>query len=85
MDYWEYPPHMLRRTYIAAMRQGQTFDCGICNKTIKKMQNLTIDHIVPKSKGGSHDYANLQAAHRRCNALKGDVEPSWDELQNLYA
>jgi 5-methylcytosine-specific restriction endonuclease McrA len=73
--YLEYPPHMLRRTYLSAMRQGKVFDCGICHKPIEKMYQLTIDHIIPKSKGGSHEYENLQAAHKRCNGSKGNTEP----------
>lgn len=31
----------------------------------------TVDHIVPKSKGGRDTPANLQAACAPCNAAKG--------------
>lgn len=84
-SYYDYPPHMLRRTYLCAMRQGQLFACGICSNIIKKPRALTIDHIVPKSKGGSDNYENLQPAHKHCNQRKGDNEPDFLELQNLYA
>ena len=33
--------------------------------------NLTIDHIVPESKGGTQDLTNLQTLCRTCNARKG--------------
>lgn len=53
--------------------------CGICGEPIPK--DLTreqyldprygvMDHIIPLGKGGTHEYANVQAAHRRCNDLK---------------
>lgn len=32
----------------------------------------TIDHVVPRSKGGSHTWENVVAACRRCNLRKGD-------------
>lgn len=32
----------------------------------------TIDHIVPLSKGGDHNYANVRAAHFACNVRRGN-------------
>jgi hypothetical protein len=32
----------------------------------------SIDHIKPKSKGGTHTWDNTQLAHRRCNRIKRD-------------
>jgi hypothetical protein len=32
---------------------------------------VEIDHLIPRSKGGSDDDNNLRAACRRCNNLKG--------------
>lgn len=77
-NYYYYPPHMLRRTYVSAMRQGKIFNCGICEHPIYKNDKrgiLTIDHIVPKSRGGSDEFDNLQAAHESCNMRKGSIEP----------
>lgn len=35
-------------------------------------KNLTIDHVVPKSKGGKTNWNNLVTACHRCNTLKGN-------------
>lgn len=32
----------------------------------------TWDHVVPLSRGGTNDYANLRPAHRSCNSRKRD-------------
>lgn len=31
----------------------------------------SIDHIIPVSNGGLHEWSNVQLSHRRCNSLKG--------------
>ena len=35
-------------------------------------KNLTIDHIIPKSKGGGDNWFNLTLACSRCNTKKGN-------------
>ena len=46
---------------------------GICNgcKIPFPFRNLTIDHIVPKSKGGTDHIENLQLLCSACNSMKG--------------
>jgi 5-methylcytosine-specific restriction endonuclease McrA len=34
-----------------------------------------IDHVLPRSRGGSHTWENVVAACRRCNTRKGDRRP----------
>lgn len=53
--------------------------CGICGKPVnmKAYHNAgdygSIDHIKPVSKGGQHQWDNVQLAHRKCNTDKRDV------------
>lgn len=35
--------------------------------------DLNLDHIVPRSRGGSDDLENLMLVHRQCNLMKGDL------------
>lgn len=44
------------------------FQCQYCGS----QKDLTLDHIIPKAKGGKTSWNNLVTACRRCNALKGD-------------
>jgi len=44
--------------------------CGICSDPI--LEDFHVDHIIPLSRGGEHSYANVQAAHPRCNIKKGN-------------
>jgi 5-methylcytosine-specific restriction endonuclease McrA len=37
------------------------------------VDEFTIDHLFPQSKGGSHHPDNLVPACPQCNALKGDM------------
>jgi 5-methylcytosine-specific restriction endonuclease McrA len=51
--------------------------CAIChepgNTTDPTDRNyLTIDHILPRSRGGRTAFANFRLAHRRCNSKKDD-------------
>ncbi|MGY6500224.1 MAG: HNH endonuclease [Acidimicrobiales bacterium] len=45
-------------------------DQGTCQYCGNKAES--IDHVVPRSRGGEHDWCNVVAACRRCNAHKGD-------------
>ena len=54
--------------------------CLICNGPLRfdveTANGVTIEHIVPRSAGGSEDLCNLGLTHLRCNAEKG---VHWDE------
>ncbi len=44
--------------------------CHLCGRKTTR-RTASIDHIVPLSKGGTHEYANCQTAHLKCNMSKG--------------
>ena len=45
--------------------------CNGCGNTYQE-KDLTVDHIVPVSKGGTNDIANLQLLCHNCNSIKGN-------------
>jgi 5-methylcytosine-specific restriction endonuclease McrA len=57
-----------RRAVFA--RDGWT--CQYCGSR----QNLTVDHVIPRSKGGSSDWTNIVASCAPCNRRKGDHLPA---------
>jgi hypothetical protein len=72
-----------RNAFISNVNKKKIFErdnyvCQICKKLgftfIDKYHPLylTIDHIIPISKGGLHCPENVQTAHFRCNSSKGD-------------
>jgi len=44
--------------------------CGLCGQLVAPSE-IDIDHIHPRSLGGSDDPNNLQVSHARCNRRKG--------------
>jgi 5-methylcytosine-specific restriction endonuclease McrA len=63
---WKVPP-VNRREVL----RRDNHSCQYCGST----KNLTIDHVIPRSKGGQHTWDNVVAACERCNSLKGDRLP----------
>lgn len=53
--------------------------CVYCGST----KNLTIDHVIPRAKGGKDSWGNLVTCCDRCNNKKGSNILSKDELQKL--
>ena len=47
------------------------WQCSACGKYLKDA-DATVDHITPRSKGGSDEDWNLISLCRRDNAIKGD-------------
>lgn len=43
-------------------------------KSPRPDDSLTIDHVVPISKGGTNDPANLRICCTKCNNLKGSTD-----------
>jgi 5-methylcytosine-specific restriction endonuclease McrA len=56
-----------RRAVFA--RDGWT--CQYCGSR----SNLTVDHVIPRSKGGSSEWDNIVASCAPCNRRKGNMTP----------
>jgi 5-methylcytosine-specific restriction endonuclease McrA len=60
-----------------AILDRDSYRCQLCGRALKMTESVphplapTLDHIVPLAKGGRHEPENVQAAHFRCNSLKG--------------
>jgi 5-methylcytosine-specific restriction endonuclease McrA len=52
----------------AMIYKRDNYTCQYCGAT----KHLTIDHVVPKSKGGGEDWSNLAVACSKCNTSKGN-------------
>ena len=51
---------------------SQQFKCAMCGKLLQ--EDWEVDHIVSLQRGGSNDFRNLQALHKRCHAYKNHFE-----------
>jgi 5-methylcytosine-specific restriction endonuclease McrA len=36
---------------------------------------ITLDHVIPLTRGGAHTASNLRVACRSCNSSKGELMP----------
>lgn len=59
---------LLNRNNLFKRDKGECQYCG-------SKKQLTIDHVVPRSKGGKTNWNNLITACHRCNVQKGDKTP----------
>lgn len=59
-----------RRECVADLLAAQGGLCGLCGELIADGERVNIDHIVPRSRGGSGERGNLRAVHRACNEAK---------------
>ncbi len=51
-------------------------NCHLCGLPCKGtgFRRPTIDHVIPRSKGGTNHYDNLKIAHEVCNHLRNDQD-----------
>lgn len=54
------------------VKQEFGYLCHLCLKEISE-DNFTVDHVIPRSKGGTNAIENLRPAHGKpCNFARGD-------------
>lgn len=73
---------------VIAERDGWT--CWLCGGPIDpeasstSRHGPTVDHVVPRSRGGRTEAANLRLAHRSCNGARADHLPELEWPADLY-
>jgi 5-methylcytosine-specific restriction endonuclease McrA len=62
-----------KRVFIWERDKGCCWICGLA----VTLEEMTLDHFVPKSKGGKNTVDNLRASHGECNNKRGngDLRP----------
>lgn len=63
---WKIPP--VNRREVLRRDKSQCQYCG-------SRKHLTLDHVIPRSKGGTHTWDNVVTACTDCNSRKGDSLP----------
>jgi len=65
--------------------------CHVCHCKIKSIQEMTLDHLVPSSRGGPDVEWNVAASHAKCNNIRGNgrfethkSRVAWDVYKAMY-
>jgi hypothetical protein len=57
--------------------------CAYCGAHCSE-SDLTVEHIIPVSRGGRHEWTNVVTACRSCNTRKGNRRPEEARMPLLY-
>jgi 5-methylcytosine-specific restriction endonuclease McrA len=80
---WDRPSVIILRRYVRVPNGGtvpvsrrgvlrrDSHRCGYCGSSAN-----TIDHVLPRSRGGADSWENLVACCLKCNNIKGDRTPN---------
>ncbi len=69
------PPRRTRSLSRKGVMLRDQNTCQYCRKVFP-VKELTIDHVIPTSRGGVSSWENLVTACRPCNHRKGDHTPA---------
>jgi len=56
----------------ALLSEQQNHRCCYCGEHFTHYNPATIEHVIPKARGGTDDYDNLVVACEPCNRQRGD-------------
>jgi 5-methylcytosine-specific restriction endonuclease McrA len=57
------------------------YKCAYCGRSDLM---LTVDHVIPKARGGTDTWENLVTACTKCNNVKGDRTPEEADMKLLF-
>jgi len=66
-------PFLPRKLSKKEVFMRDKFTCQYCGK---KVQDLTLDHVIPRRQNGAHTWENVVAACSRCNLHKAGRTPA---------
>lgn len=72
-EYGELPPRRIGFTRPNLARRD-SHECQYCGRKLL-LSEVTIDHVIPRSKGGPNHWENVVAACASCNSRKADSTP----------
>lgn len=75
-------PHRRVPATRAAIMLRDAYTCQYCGDMPGRSM-LTVDHVMPRSRGGAHDWNNLVTACKRCNQHKGSHLPEEAQMTLL--
>jgi len=70
LDYIRYRPTNLKVNRKRIFKRDKS-TCQYCGSK----KHLTIDHVIPRSRGGENTWTNLVTCCSRCNVYKGNKTP----------
>lgn len=79
LNYVRYRPKGIGITRKRIFKRDD-YECCYCGSK----RNLTVDHVIPKSRGGSNYWDNLVTSCGRCNSNKDNKTPEEAGLKMRY-
>ncbi len=77
----------LPKTEVIFSRQNlflrDKYTCQYCGKSLRNPKDRTIDHIIPRSRGGKTVWTNVVLCCKKCNLKKGNRTPEEAGLKLL--
>lgn len=70
LNYIRYQSRLMRANRMRIYKRDH-HQCVYCGST----KDLTLDHVMPKSRGGGNDWTNLVTSCFKCNLRKGNRTP----------
>jgi len=75
-------PHQSRALSRKNIMMRDKYTCQYCHKVFNSAE-LTLDHVIPRSRGGETSWENLVASCNPCNNRKGNRTPDEANLKLL--